>query len=78
MSVTTESFVATNTTETQSVCTADSNDIRCAESENPKVILTIPENVDGKVLEGSVLANIMKSLSKEHLQSMLGLSLCHR
>ena len=58
--VTTESFLAINTTDTQSVCTADSNDIRSAEPEGAKVILTIPENVDERFLECSVLVNLLK------------------
>ena len=54
MSTTTESSVAANTSETQNMCTQDSNDSGSAEPEGAQIILTVPEKVDGKVLEGSV------------------------
>ena len=60
MFATTESFVAANTSETQSICTTDSNDIGPAKPEGTKVNITEPENADGKVLEVSVLVNLPK------------------
>ena len=60
MSTTTESSVAANTSETQSMCTPDCNDSGSAEPEGAQIILTVPEKVDGKVLEGSILVNLLK------------------
>lgn len=65
ISVTAEYFVASSTTETEGVCTTDRNDIESTEAKDAKVILTIPEQVDGKFLEDSVLFNLVKSL-KQH------------
>ena len=55
-----ESSVAANTSETQSMCTPDSNDSGSAEPEGAQIILTVPEKVDRKVLEGSMFANLLK------------------
>ena len=60
MSATTESFVATHTYETQHICTTDTNDIESAEPKDKNVVLTVPENVDSKVLEGCMLINFLK------------------
>ena len=57
---TTDSFLATNTSEAQSICNADSSDTGTAEPDNDQVIMIVPEKVDGKVLEGSVLVNFLK------------------
>ena len=54
MSTTTESSVAANTSETQGICTQDSNDSGSAEPEGAQIIMTVPEKVEGKVLESSV------------------------
>ena len=60
MPATIKSFMATNNIESQSICTTDKNDNGQAKTEVAKVILTVPENVDGKVLEGSVLVYLLK------------------
>ena len=78
MSTTTESSVAANTSETQSMCTPDSYDSVSVKPEGAQIILTIPEKVDGKVLESFVLVNLLNQQGKAHLQSMPGLSLCQR
>ena len=59
-STTTESSAAASTSETQSMCTPDSNDSGSAEPEGAQIILIVPKKVDGKVLEGSVLVNLLK------------------
>ena len=60
MSTTTESSLAADTSETQSMYTPDSNDSGSAEPEGAQIILIVPKKVDGKVLEGSVLVNLLK------------------
>ena len=70
MATTMESSVAANTSEIQSMCMPDSNDSGSAEPEGAQIILSVPEKVDGKVLECSVLVN--------RLQSMPELSLYQR
>ena len=52
--------MAANTSETQSMCTPDCNDNGSAEPKGAQIVLTVPEKVDGKVLEGSVLVNLLK------------------
>ena len=46
MPTTTESSVATNTSETHSLCTPDSNDSGSAEPEGAQIILIVHEQVD--------------------------------
>ena len=60
ISTATESSVAANTSGTQIMFTPDSNDSGSAEPEGAQIILTVPKKVDGKVLEGSVLVNLLK------------------
>ena len=61
MPATIKSFMATSNIESQSISTTDKNDNGQAKTEVAKVILTVPENVDGKVLEGSVLVYLLKT-----------------
>ena len=64
MTVSTESVVTTTSSGTQNISTTDRNDTTSVEPAGTQVKMTIPEKVDGKVSEGSVLVNLMKPAKK--------------
>ena len=64
MTVSTESVVTATPSGTQNISTTDRNDTTSVEPAGTQVKMTIPEKVDGKVLEGSVLVNLLKPAKK--------------
>ena len=64
MTVSTESVVTATFSGTQNISTTDRNDTTSVEPAGTQVKMTIPEKVDGKVLEGSVLGNLLKPAKK--------------
>ena len=64
MTVSTESVVTPTSSGTQNISTTDRNNTTSVEPAGTQVKMTIPEKVDGKVLEGSVLVNLLKPAKK--------------
>ena len=64
MTVSTESVVISTSSGTQNISTTDRNDTTSVEAAGTQVKMTIPEKVDEKVLEGSVLVNLLKPAKK--------------
>ena len=64
MTVSTESVVTVTSSGTQNISTTDRNDTTSVEPAGTQVKMTIPEEVDGKFLEGSVLVNLLKPAKK--------------
>ena len=64
MTVSTESVVTATSSGTQNISTTDPNDTTSVEPAGTQVKMTIPEKVDGKVLESSVLVNLLKPAKK--------------